>query len=110
MQSHIKIKLKFKCIIGILDFEREKKQKVIVKIKAKADEFLDYAKVTRVVKIDYKKQKFQTIEESLEFISLNLKKIFPQISYLKITTFKPKILKNAKVGVSNEFYFNKSKE
>ncbi|EAJ2680976.1 dihydroneopterin aldolase, partial [Campylobacter jejuni] len=27
MQSHIKIKFHFKCIIGILDFERRKKQK-----------------------------------------------------------------------------------
>ncbi|EAI0680590.1 TPA: dihydroneopterin aldolase, partial [Campylobacter jejuni] len=26
MQSHIKIKFHFKCIIGILDFERRKKQ------------------------------------------------------------------------------------
>ncbi|EAH7440052.1 dihydroneopterin aldolase, partial [Campylobacter jejuni] len=25
MQSHIKIKFHFKCIIGILDFERKKK-------------------------------------------------------------------------------------
>ncbi|ELU1712602.1 dihydroneopterin aldolase, partial [Campylobacter jejuni] len=29
MQSHIKIKFHFKCIIGILDFERKKKQKII---------------------------------------------------------------------------------
>ncbi|MBJ6705730.1 dihydroneopterin aldolase, partial [Campylobacter jejuni] len=26
MQSHIKIKFHFKCIIGILDFDRRKKQ------------------------------------------------------------------------------------
>ncbi|EOH2343586.1 dihydroneopterin aldolase, partial [Campylobacter jejuni] len=35
MQSHIKIKFRFKCIIGILDFERKKKQKIIIKLKAK---------------------------------------------------------------------------
>ncbi|MCW1562573.1 dihydroneopterin aldolase, partial [Campylobacter jejuni] len=34
MQSHI-IKFHFKCIIGILDFERRKKQKIIIKLKAK---------------------------------------------------------------------------
>ena len=33
----------------------------------------------------------------------NLKELFPQIFYLKITTFKPKILKNAKVGASRQF-------
>ncbi|EAI9012029.1 dihydroneopterin aldolase, partial [Campylobacter coli] len=27
MQSHINIKMQFKCIIGILKFERKKKQK-----------------------------------------------------------------------------------
>lgn len=100
MQSHIKIKLKFKCIIGILAKERVKKQKIIVKIKAKSDDFLDYAKVAKCVKTSYKKQKFQTIEDSLNSISTTLKELFPQISYLKITTFKPKILKNAKVGAS----------
>lgn len=103
MQSYIKIKLKFKCIIGILPKERVEKQKIVVKIKAKSDDFLDYAKVAKCVKANYKKQKFQTIEDSLNFMGANLKELFPQIFYLKITTFKPKILKNAKVGASRQF-------
>lgn len=100
MQSHIKIELKFKCIIGILDFERKKKQKIIVKIKAKSNEFLDYAKVSKFVKKYYKKEKFYTLEESLEFISLKLKENFPSLIFIKISTFKPKIIKKTKVGVS----------
>ncbi|MDO4674085.1 dihydroneopterin aldolase [Campylobacter sp.] len=106
MQSHIKIKLKFKCIIGILDFERKKKQTVIVKIKAKANDFLDYAKVAKRVKKIYKKHKFQTIEESLRSSSQKLKQHFPQIYYLKITTLKPQIIKNAEVGASVKNFFN----
>lgn len=105
MQSHIKIKLKFKCIIGILDFERQKKQVVIIKIKAKSDIFLDYAQVTKHIKQIYKKQKFQTIEESLEFSSQGLKQAFPQIYELKITVIKPHIIKNTKVGASIKKFF-----
>lgn len=55
MQSHIKIKFHFKCIIGILDFER-KKQKIIIKLKAKANEFLNYAEVITKIKTWYKKK------------------------------------------------------
>lgn len=105
MQSHIKIKLHFKCIIGILDFERKKKQKICIKLQAKATEFLDYAKVSKKIKKYYKQKKFFTLEDSLEFVCQKLKDKFPQISYIKITTYKPKIIKNAKVGVSlKKFY------
>jgi len=98
MQSHIKLKLKFKCIIGILDFERKKKQKIIVKIRAKSDEFLDYAELAKNIKNTYKKHKFYTIEESLEILAAELKQKFSSLYYIKIHTFKPEILKNTKAG------------
>ncbi|EAC2147143.1 dihydroneopterin aldolase, partial [Campylobacter coli] len=50
MQSHINIKMQFKCIIGILKFERKKKQKVCIYLTAKANDFLDYAKVSKRIK------------------------------------------------------------
>ncbi|ECR6749753.1 dihydroneopterin aldolase, partial [Campylobacter coli] len=53
MQSYINIKMQFKCIIGILKFERKKKQKVCVHLKAKANDFLDYAKVSKKIKKYY---------------------------------------------------------
>ncbi|MBM0636802.1 dihydroneopterin aldolase [Campylobacter sp. VicNov18] len=99
MQSYIKIRFHFKCIIGILDFERKKKQKVIIKLKAKSHEFLDYSKIIAKIKKYYKTQQFYTLEESLHSISLNLKNDFPSLTHLKIEVFKPHILKNAKVGV-----------
>ena len=100
MQSYIKIKFKLKCIIGILDFERKKKQKIIIKIKAKSDEFLDYVQVLKFVKANYKEQKFYTLEQSLEFISLKLKENFSSLNSIKISVFKPKIIKKARVGAS----------
>lgn len=99
MQSHIKIKFHFKCIIGILDFERKKKQKIIIKLKAKANGFLDYAEVITKIKKWYKKEKFYTLEESLDFVGFSLKKDFSDLSHLNIKIFKPHIIKNARVGV-----------
>lgn len=100
MSSHIKIKIEFKCIIGILEFERKKKQRIIVKIRAKSDEFLDYAQILKLTKKHYKKQKFHTLEESLESTSLRLKENFPSLDFIKISAFKPEIIKNAEVGAS----------
>ncbi|KAA6228502.1 dihydroneopterin aldolase [Campylobacter sp. LR286c] len=105
MQSDIRIRLKFKCIIGMLDFERKKKQKIIVKISAKSNTFLDYTKLAKEIKKIYKKEKFYTIEESLKFISENLKNNFNELSYLKIITYKPQILKNTRVGAKIKKFF-----
>ena len=98
MQSCIKIRLKFSCIIGILPFEREKKQKIVLKLTAKSEEFLDYATLCAWLESAYKKQKFKLLEESLEFIASELKKMHPNFRFLKITVSKPKIIKNAKVS------------
>lgn len=105
MQSHIKIKLKFKCIIGILPFERKKKQRVKVKLSAKAQDFLDYAKVCALIKKSYKEQEFKLIEDSLNYLFAALKNEFPQIKRLKITATKPDIIKHAKVSVCLEKRF-----
>ncbi|MBK1972044.1 dihydroneopterin aldolase [Campylobacter sp. TTU-622] len=100
MQDYIiSIKTEFKCIIGILDFERKKKQKVIIKLKAKSYEFLDYSILTKKIKKYYKKNKFYTIEESLKFVSIKLKEKIPSLYSLKISVFKPKIIKKTKAGV-----------
>ncbi len=46
--------LTFKCIIGILDFERTKKQKVIVNISFEynfsKDMFINYAEISELIK------------------------------------------------------------
>ncbi len=112
MQSHIKIKLEFRCIVGISELERKKKQKLKVKIEAKSGEFLDYAEVLKLVKTSYKRQKFYTLESSFELISSKLKESFPSLKFIKISAFKPKIIKKARVGASfkkkfkNDFVYN----
>ncbi len=95
MKSHIKLKIKLKCIIGLLKKERKHKQKIKIKIECKSNNFLDYAKVDKVVRKTYKKQKFKTIEKSQAKLSKILKDIFPDIYYIKIKTSKKDILKNS---------------
>lgn len=99
MQSHIKISFRFKCIVGILPKERCKKQPLCIKLEARADEFLDYAKILAFVKKSYKEKEFELLEQSLEFLSLELKKTYPSLKKLKIYASKSKIIKKARVGV-----------
>jgi len=108
MNIHIE-NLKFKCIIGILDFERTKKQNVIVNIKIKYDflnTFINYADVTEVIEKTMKKKKFLLIEDALEFLSKKLKNNFKAIYTLKIKITKPSILPNCRVSVENKYKFN----
>ncbi len=98
--------LTFKTIIGILPFERTKKQKVIIDIsfdysynKNKKD-FIDYSEITTFVKKTMIKKKFELIEEAILYIQKKLTKKYP-IKNLHIKITKPNILNNCIVGVSN---------
>jgi len=96
--------LSFKCIIGILDFEREKKQKVIVNISFeyafKENEFIDYSEISLLIQKQMKKKRFLLIEDAIIFLESKLKKNY-QINNLSIHISKPDILKNCIVSVSN---------
>ena len=96
--------LTFKCIIGILAFERIKKQKVIVNISFEynfsKDLFIDYSEISNLVKSTMKKEKFLLLEDAilhLENLLINSYKI----SNLYIKISKPNILKDCIVSLSN---------
>ena len=61
--------LTFNCIIGILDFERIKKQKVIINISFEYDYskdlFIDYSEISALIKKTMKKQKFLLLEDAI---------------------------------------------
>ncbi len=103
MKVNIK-KLEFKCIIGILDFERKKKQKVIIDISFKYNykkgDFIDYSEVAFLVKQNLKQQKFGLIEDAIVDTKELLEFKF-DIKNLKINITKPDILKDCLVSVSN---------
>ena len=96
--------LTFKCIIGILYFERIKKQKVIINISFEyefsKDLFIDYSEISNLVKSTMKQQKFLLLEDAILYIETLLQNNY-KISYLKIKISKPNILKNCIVSLSN---------
>jgi len=101
--------LTFKCIIGILDFERVKPQKVILNIELDYDykkEFINYAEVVELVKMRMKKKKFLLIEDALKDLAKNIKKKFPQTNRVNLKITKPSILPDCKVSVRNTFSFH----
>jgi len=98
--------LSFKTIIGILPFERVKKQKVIVDITFKykfnknSKDFIDYSEISKLITDTMKQRKYLLIEDAISELSYLLKSQY-KISKLKLKISKPDILKNCKVSVSN---------
>ncbi len=95
--------LSFKAIIGILDFERVKKQKIIVDFSSTYDkniEFIDYGYVAKKIKKMIKKNKYFLIEDALMDIKNKMQKKYKTIKNINIQITKPDILQSCKVGVS----------
>jgi len=108
MTIHIE-DLKFQTIIGILDFERENIQDVIVNLEieyAYNGIFINYAEVTASIKKSMIQNQFLLIEDALESLSTSLKKEFLQIQKLNLKITKPSILPDCKVSVSEIYIFN----
>ncbi len=96
--------LQFDTIIGILEFERNTPQRVIIDLEIqynKKDEFIDYAKVVEFIKEEMKKNKFLLIEDAIDFFIIELKNRYSQIESLKISIKKRDILKDCIVGVES---------
>ena len=103
MTVHIE-DLKFKCIIGLLDFEREKTQEVIINLSLDydyKDEFINYADVASLIEVNMLENKYELLESALENIFNLLSQTYPLIHKLHIKITKPNILPNCCVSVSN---------
>ena len=96
--------LTFKCIIGILDFERVKKQKVIINLSFDydfgKDNFIDYSEVANLVKKSMKKNIFKLLEDAVKTIKKVLEDSYT-IKNLKLKISKPNILKDCIVSISS---------
>ena len=95
--------LSFKCIIGLLDVERVKEQRVLIhasfEYEYKENNYIDYAKVALLIEKTMKKQQFFLIEEALLSLKKKLYQKFP-LKNLQLKIEKPDILNNCSVGVS----------
>ncbi|WP_457750389.1 dihydroneopterin aldolase [Sulfurimonas sp.] len=101
--------LHFTCIIGILDFERENEQEVIINTEIEYlfhKEFINYAEVVDFIKTRMINQKFFLIEDAIQDLSFELKNKFPQIDTLFLKITKPSILPDCVVSVSDTINFN----
>jgi len=101
--------LEFECIIGILDYERKKIQRVIINANLEYEyengTFVDYAEVSALIIKNMQDEKFELLEEAIEALSKQIHKKFSIVTtlYLKIT--KPDIMKNSKVSLSENYTF-----
>jgi len=99
--------LSFKAILGILDFERTSAQnievdcEIVYRYKKEQNNYIDYAKVASLIESTMKSEKFLLIEDALEKLFFTLKDKFPQIESMKITIYKPDIIPNCRVSVSD---------
>jgi len=94
--------LEFEAIIGILEFERKKTQKITVNCEIeyeKKENFIDYAEVCNLIEETIKEEKFELLEDAVDNIEKKLLHKYSQMKSLKLKIQKPEILKNALVGV-----------
>ena len=99
--------LTFNTIIGLLDFERVKKQRVIVNLKAtyeyKDNEFIDYVKLVKIIKKTMKQKKFKLIEDAINYLIKIITNKYPNIKKLKLEIIKPDILKDCQVSLTKKW-------
>lgn len=97
--------LEFKTIIGMLEFERTKAQKIKIDAKFQAHEFIDYALVCEILENEFNKNKFVKVEDALNYFCDFFKKKYPTINYFFMKIIKKEILQNADVGAMIEEIF-----
>ncbi len=108
MQIHIEA-LTFDSIIGLLDFERDRPQKVIVDLEASYDytneDYINYADIVTHIQNELKEKKYELLEEALLGLKERLYTNYPPLKTLKIKISKPDILPNCSVGLSQTWEF-----
>ena len=108
MTIHIE-DLTFDVIIGLLDFEREKAQRVIINIEANYpynnDQFIDYADMVVLIQNKLKEERYELLENALLGLKEILYTTYPQLSSLHIKISKPDILDNCTVSLSKTWDF-----
>jgi|SRR5665648_439529 len=108
MTIHIEA-LTFNVIIGLLDFERDKPQKVIVDLSASYDytddEFIDYADMVFLIQKELNEKRYKLLENALLGIKQLLCSTYPQLQTLTLKITKPDIIPECRVALSNTWLF-----
>lgn len=107
MTIHIE-SLTFDTIIGLLDFERERPQRVVVDVKASYSyekEHLDYADMARLIQDELKTKKYELLEDALLGVKNSITNTYPQIKKLRLKIAKPDIIPECNVALSQLWTF-----
>ncbi len=108
MTIHIEA-LTFDVIIGLLDYERDKPQQIIVDLEASYDysdgEFIDYADMVLLIQNELKQKRYTLLEDALEGVKSILYTTYPQFKTLSLKISKPQILSQCTVALSNAWIF-----
>ena len=108
MTIHIEA-LTFNVIIGLLDFEREKPQRVIIDVKAlyayNDNNFIDYADIVLLIQLHLKEKRYKLLENALLGLKETIYTSYPQLQNLSIKISKPDILTACSVALSETWDF-----
>lgn len=108
MTIHIEA-LTFDVIIGLLEFERERAQTLIVDVAVdysyQDKQFIDYAHMVQTIKSHLHLKQYLLLEEALLGLKTVLKQNYPTIQTLFIKLSKPSILPQCNVALSHEWKF-----
>jgi len=108
MTIHIE-DLTFDVIIGLLDFERDKPQRVIINLEAiynySDDKFIDYADMVLLIQNKLKEERYKLLENALLGLKEVLYTTYPQLNSLSIKIAKPDILAECTVSLSKTWEF-----
>jgi len=108
MTIHIE-SLTFNAIIGLLDFEREHTQKVVIDLEAdyafRNDVFIDYADLSVMIEEKVKKERYTLLEDALLALETMILASYPQIERLFLKISKPDILNNCRVALSHTWHY-----
>lgn len=103
MTIHIE-DLRFKCIIGLLEFERHTPQEVIVSLELEyeyTDTFINYAELAEMIETDLQEKRYELLETALNELFELISTQHSSIKRLFIKISKPDILPSCRVSVSN---------
>lgn len=108
MTIHIEA-LTFDVIIGLLDFEREKPQQVIIDLEAsytyKENIFINYAELVLLIQSHLKEKRYELLEDAVLGLKSLIITSHPSISTLSLKIAKPNILPQCSVALSQTWKF-----
>ncbi len=108
MNIHIE-DLTFDVIIGLLDFERDRPQRIIINLEASYEyvegQFIDYADMVLLMQNELKEKQYELLEDALLGLKELLSTTYPQLQSLFLKISKPDILPQCTVSLSKTWEF-----